>query len=284
MRKLSVVSEILSAYNDAMDMHLARPGDITRIKSLRPSQLPFCPVNFFTRVAKFGALQVMDMGGSFYTSVGTAVHDVVQTYLAPSGKFLATWKCRHCGKKREVSMRHECCEFQMDYHEISINYKGVVGHIDAVFKDHKGRYWILDFKTTSVKGVAGKIKNPGRVYIEQIETYALYLWLQHGIKVEGVMLMFIKRDNPAEPAVWARTLDDADFDRIKKRTKTYKKMHKEVLAVETAKEAIALARYGKCKNPYCKACRSRVSAEQQLKDAFEVGKRARRFPLSELSK
>lgn len=226
----------------------------------------------------------MDLNGSFYTSVGTAVHDVVQTYLAPSGKFLATWKCRHCGKIREVSMKHECCEFQMEYREISINHKGVVGHIDAVFKDRKGRYWILDFKTTSVKGVATKIKSPGRVYIEQIETYALYLWLQHGIKVEGVMLMFIKRDNPAEPAVWARTLDDDDFKRIKARTKKYKQMHKEVLAVQTMKEAIALARYGKCKNSYCKSCRSRVSAKEQIKSAFEVGKRAKRFPLSELSK
>lgn len=284
MKKLSVATEVLQAYNAALDTHLTFPGDITRLRTIRPSQLPFCPLGFFVRVSKFGALQVMDLEGSFYTKVGTAVHEVVQDYLAPSGKFLASWYCRHCGKKRLVSMKNECCDFPMAYNEIKINYKGVVGHIDAVFKDKKGRYWILDFKTSSIKGTPAKLKNPGRVYIEQIETYALYLWLEHGIKVAGVMLMFIPRDNPKEPAVWAREMDDADFRAVKMRIKTYKKMHKQVLAVETLKEALALIDWGKCKKPYCEVCRSRTPLKDQVANAYAAGKRHRRYPLSGVSK
>ena len=281
-KSLPVVSEILKVYKDSAEAYLAFKGDITRIKSVRPSQLPFCPVQFFVQNASFGAIRTMDMRGSFYTSVGTAVHTVVQNYLSRSGKFLATWKCRQCGKTKKVSMQHECCDFQMDYHEITIDHKGVVGHIDAVFKDKNGNYWILDFKTCSVLGYPDKPKRPGRAYTDQVEAYALKLWQQFGIKVRGVMLMFIRRDNPNEPNVWAKELDDEDYAKIKKRMKRYKSMHKEAMAVETMREALALAKYGKCKNPYCKVCRTTIDHETFIREAYRKAKRANRLPLKAL--
>lgn len=222
----------------------------------------------------------MDLRASFYTSIGTSVHTVLQTYMGLSGKFLANWKCRKCGLTRKVSMQHKCCDQQMLYDEIEISYKGIVGHIDAVFRDAKGRYWIIDYKTTSVFSATKKRKEPSVAYVEQVEAYALMLYIEHGIKVEGIVLMFIKRDNPREPVMWSQSLKDLDFKRIKQRMIRYKKMHREVLAVETLEQALELARHGRCNGPYCKTCKLSVGLKTQLKIAYS--KAGDRLPLKEL--
>ncbi len=280
--KTSAASELMQVYNEAMESFIVGKGDIKRIKSLRPSQLPFCPVGFFVYHAAHGALRSMDMRGAFYTEVGTAVHEVLQRYMGRSGRFLANWQCVICRKKHLVSMENVCCDFPMKYSEVEISYKGVVGHIDAVFRDRKGNYWIVDFKTTSIKSIEEKLRDPGRVYREQVEAYALMLWLEHGIKVKGVMLMFVKRDNPKEPGIWELKLGDLDFKAIKSRMVRYKRWHSEVLAVKTMKAALALAAYGRCNNKWCKSCSSVVSQKQQIKHAYARAVAVNRLPLKSL--
>ena len=272
----------MGTYLEAQDVVVASKRDASRIKFLRPSQMPFCPVGFFVQHATQGMVSTLDMLGSFYTSVGTTVHEVVQRHLSPTGKFLADWKCPICNRWRRMSTKSECCDFTMDYHEIQISHKGVVGHIDAVFKDRKGRYWILDFKTCTLSGSEYKHKSPGPAYIEQVETYALMLYLQYGIKVEGVMLMFIPRDDPTKPKVWIRLLDSADFKRIKARIKSYKKQHKEALNAFTLEEALALSQYGRCKSDWCKTCKSSLSLKTQLRSAFKTGQKLKHLPLINL--
>lgn len=280
--KKQVIGELLCTYREAMDVVVASKRDASRIKFLRPSQMPFCPTGFFIRHATQGMVSTLDMLGAYYTSVGTTVHDVVQTYLSPSGKFLADWKCTICGKWRRMSTNSECCDCTMKYHEALINHKGVVGHIDGIFKDAKGRYWILDFKTCTLKGAAYKIKSPPKSYREQIETYALMLWLQHKIKVSGVMLMFIPRDDPTKPEVWVDLIDGKKLKAVQARIKVYKKQHKAVLAVETLKEALALAEFGKCKHEWCKTCKSGLTLKEQLKSAYKTGKKKGHLPISNL--
>jgi hypothetical protein len=227
-------------------------------------------------------VSTLNMLGAYYTSVGTTVHEVVQTYLSPSGRFIADWECKTCGKWRRMSTNSECCDVTMTYHEALINHKGVVGHIDAIFQDRHGKYWILDFKTATLKGAGYKSKSPPASYREQVETYALMLWLQHKIKVEGVMLMFIPRDDPTKPEVWVKLINGARMKIVQERIRTYKKQHKEVLAVETAEQAIALARYGKCKHEYCKTCKSSLSLKSQLKAAYKTGVKKKHLPLINL--
>lgn len=278
-----IATELAHIYNQASDTFLTRKGDITRVKALRPSQLPFCPIDFFIRHATFGALQVLDMRGAFYTSMGTTVHEVLQSYLGKSGRFLANWKCKQCGKHYKVSMQHECCDFSMEYHEIEINYKGVVGHIDAVFQDAAGNYWIVDFKTTSVKGAPLKLKKPGIGYVEQVEAYALMLKLEHKIVVKGVVLMFVRRDNPAEPVIWSKELTANDYKIIMARMRHYKALHKEVLNVKTLQEALALKAHGKCKSLWCKTCRSSTPVGANIKKAHARGVAMKRLPLISLT-
>ncbi len=271
--------ELMGAYAHAQELYVSKPGDITRLLSLRPSQLPFCPARTFINAASQGALMTLDFRGSFYTSVGTAVHEVLQTFLGKSGKFLADWRCRCCGKWKRLSHDNECCDLEMEYHEVTINYRGVVGHIDAIFRDKKGRYWIVDFKTASTSGAKTKRTSPGKVYIEQVETYANTLYRQHDIKCYGVALFFVTRDNPKKPTIWNKLLEDEDYSRIVKRTKRYLRMHREVLDVVSKSEAIALAEYGRCASAFCSVCKSSVSLKARLRQAWRQGKAAGRLPL-----
>jgi hypothetical protein len=168
----------------------------------------------------------------------------------------------------------------MEYDEVLIRHKGVVGHIDAIYRDKYGDYWILDFKTTSVASALAKSRNPGISYEEQIETYAYYVREQYGITVKGVLLMFIKRDSPKAPIMFGRVLKDIDFDVVAKRIKKYKKMHHEVLHIETLKEAKQLLKkYGKCNNPMCDTCGSYRSYEDAFINAYHRGKSMKYLPL-----
>ncbi len=282
-KRKQVEADLLAAYRECCETTMASKRDASRIKFLRPSQLPFCAPSFFVRHATMGMVSTLDYLGAFYTSVGTTVHEVVQRYLAPGSKLLADWHCKPCNKWRRLSTNSECkCGRTMDYHEVLINHKGVVGHIDAIFKDRYGKYWILDFKTSTLTGSGYKKKSPGYVYKEQVETYALMLKLQYGIKVEGVMLMFIPRDDPTKPTVWTSLLDSDDFVRIQKRTNKYKKRHKQTLDAETWDEVKELAGFGKCKNPYCEICTSSASVIKKLRAAYKIGKQKGYLPLAQL--
>lgn len=278
-RSSEIERELLGAFARAREVFVSKPGDITRLLSLRPSQLPFCPAKTFINAASRGAVMTQDFRSSFYTSVGTAVHEVLQTYLGKSGRFLADWECKCCGKWNRLSHKNECCDLEMQYHEVTINYRGVVGHIDGIYRDSKGRYWIVDFKTASVAGVKSKRTSPGKVYIEQVETYANCLYRQHGIRCEGVTLFFVPRDNPNNPTVWTYVMDDDDYSRVVRRTKKYLRWHAQTLNVRTLDEALALAEYGRCVSTFCNICKSSVSLKKQLKQAFKLGKAANRLPL-----
>jgi hypothetical protein len=281
---MGIEQELTKLYKSCTEVYTVTKGDPSRLKYLRPSQLPFCPPAFFIKHATMGLAQVMDLNGSFYTSVGTTVHEVLQKYLGTSGKFLANWECKICGKKRKCSMKNECCDMPMKYHEVEINHKGVKGHIDAIYRDNEGNYWIVDFKTTSVKSAPRKRTNPGVAYTEQVETYALMLWRQYGIKVKGVVLMFIRRDNPTweAPVIWYMTLRTSDFKAIEARTERYKKRHQRVLTAQTEEEVLDLAKYGRCNSAYCRVCKSPTSLKKQLARAYKTGSQKNHLPLSRL--
>lgn len=278
----SVAQDFLSVYRKTWDSVLTSDtADAKRVLSLRPSQLPFCPISFFCELAMRGMNRSLDMAGGYYTQVGTTVHTVMQQYLPQSGRFLADYHCRECGTWHRLSHQWECCDFPADYHEIEIKWKGVVGHIDGIFKDRKGRYWILDFKTTSTKGATKKEKDPGPVYTEQVEAYAYFLKLQYGIAVEGVMLVFIVRDNPETPVVWTRPITQNDRLRIKAKFLAYKAMHKFALDIATEAQAVSMiAKFGLCINPHCKYCTtSKTVIKEKIRTAFRRGSPSGHVPI-----
>ncbi|QBX06701.1 CRISPR/Cas system associated [Burkholderia phage BcepSaruman] len=248
---------------------------------LRPSQLPFCPADFFVQNAAHGTMRSLDFAGCFYTSVGTVVHEVLQQALCLSGKLLANYECKECGTWHNMSYKYECCGFPTTYHELSIKYKGISGHIDGVLDMGDGTHSVIDFKTTGVNAAAKKAKDPGVVYVEQIEAYAVLLELQYGLKISGISDIFVLRDNPTkDPAIFTRAITDERRSVIKKRLKRYLKMHRETLDVSTLKEALALLEYDRCTNPYCPVCKlDDEGRRREVKKAYKLGKAAGHVPI-----
>jgi hypothetical protein len=276
----SIAQDFVAVYQKTMGDQRSMDGVILterntphRVLSLRPSQMPFCVREFFINHALGGLDRNLDLAGAFYTSVGTVVHSVMQAYLCQSGRFFADYYCKECETWHRQSYTYECCGFPTQYHEIAINYKGIKGHIDAVYKDRKGKLWILDFKTTSLKSAPKKQKNPGTQYVEQIETYAVLFELQYKMKIEGIVDAFIVRDNPrTDPAVYAKLLSDPMRSRVKTRLSLYKKMHRETLDASTLKEVLALLEYERCTNSLCTVChRDEQVILNKMKTAFKNG-------------
>jgi hypothetical protein len=282
LSSVPIAKDFFRTYMQTMDstilMHKAEP---LRILSLRASQLPFCPRDFFINHALHGLNRPQDLRSAFYTEVGTVVHDVMQRYLSTSGRFLADYECRECGTWHRQSFKNECCGFPCRYHEVRIDIKGMKGHIDAIYRDEQGKLWILDFKTTSIKAAPKKKTDPGSAYIEQIEVYAVLFEIQYGMKIEGFMDAFIVRDNPAnEPPVYARLLDDTKREEVLRRIKRYRRAHRDALDAESWTEVKALLDYDKCTNAMCDVCgRNDEVIFNKLKQAYKIGKNLGHIPL-----
>jgi hypothetical protein len=282
----SISSEFVQVYRNVLNnvvlMDRMTPH---RVLSLRASQMPFCPVRFFINHATRGLNRDLDLAGSFYTSVGNTVHTVMQKYITHSGCILGDYHCLECKTWHRRSFRFECCGFPTQYHEIEIDWRGIKGHIDGIFRDKQGRLWILDFKTTSRKSAPRKKTNPGITYIEQLEVYAVLFELQYGMKIAGIMNAFILRDNPKEdPVMWVRELTEVMRKTVRVRLTRYKKMHQSALDASTLKEAMALKKFGKCKDPYCRVCpKTDDIVSHRIRNAVRIGIASKHLPIRELA-
>ncbi len=261
-------SEFLRIFNEAKaDVVLIEKADPSRLYNLRCSQLPYCPTSVILNYGLRGLHQPMDMAMAYYVSVGHAVHHVMQRYLSQTGKFLANYHCKECGKTHKLSHKIECCGFETQYDEIELSFKGVKGHIDAVFKDRQGRYWIVDFKTCTLEGANSKSSTPPDGYMAQVRSYAYLLRAQYKITVAGVMLVFLPRDNPWNPTVWEKQFTPRDFEKAKAMLIEERRKHRLTMKASTMQDLKELFKY-RCTNSYCKYC------SQPFSDLLTLGKRA----------
>ena len=281
--KYIVGQDFQSVYDKAKKIELWSPSDPERMLNLRCSQLPFCPTGTALRYLRYGLTRKMDMLGAYYTTVGTAVHEVMQSYLAMTGRFLADYYCTKCGRFYPLSHQYTCCDHPTEYHEVTIDYKGVVGHIDGIYMDARGRYWILDFKTCTINGATKKMESPGPMYESQVRTYSLLLKLQHGIKTSGAILCFIPRDNPNKPYLWVRALGTVDYAQIKQDLLLNRSLHRNIMKVDNVKDLIVATKH-RCSNQYCEYCtlpREKVIAEAKASWAVAL-KEKRVLPIGDL--
>lgn len=280
----------LRMYDEAMENTIVTSrADPSRMLSLRCSQLPFCGPAFFTNLVNNGMFRHLDVRGMYYTSVGTTVHEVMQKAMSIDNEvILGDWKCVECGKVSKFTTVKTCCGFPMDYEEISVNYKGIQGHMDTVYIAKSG-LWIVDYKTTSLKARSSKSKDPGPAYKEQLLSYATLVERQHGeaLKkagyphtVTGIMNLFIPRDDPAQRIVWSQALTTEMKDAQWAKIRTYKKYHKLALNLTTKKEVLKLLEQGKCGDQYCQVCNNRSYTPKQLVlNAYKQVKRKGNLPL-----
>lgn len=218
-----IETEFGRAYKTAMDSVIK--VEYGRAPEYRPSSFPICPVLTYM---KFVSAQVghytqeMGAGGGFFTSVGTAAHENIQYYMGPNGRMWGNWKCKNprCirgklardiidedgkvirkGKlTRKHTTKHKCpsCDHPMEYVEIEINYKGLKGHIDAIYKMGKNKFWVGDYKTTTKNILKKHSKLPKREHLMQVPTYCYALEELYGMEILGFSLLYFSRDNPYE--------------------------------------------------------------------------------------
>lgn len=250
----SVASELTALYQKALDEVIFEKKDPGRTLSLRCSGLPYCPNKAVQEHIK-GDHTAMDLSFAFYVKVGTVVHDVLQTYLPKSGQFIADYRCKVCKKWYRLSTQTICCDSTTEYHEVTVKYKGIVGHIDAIFKSSTGKCYVVDFKTCGIAGLATSADVNAIGYVRQLEAYCFLLDKLYGLVCEAGVLFYVTRDNPKKIKISKEyKYNELERSRIVKDLKHDLKLHKATMEVATLSEYKRLAK-NKCGGAYCDACR-----------------------------
>jgi hypothetical protein len=176
----------------------------------RVSSLPYCPV--LNLYEDFHGSEDHNYSKGFYTSIGTAIHEVMQQFLPhhPTAKIFGNWQCSKCGNKidhvfnKEAKKKLKCsdgkkCWPHVKYKELELLWKNLSGHTDMLI-EIKGEVYLLDFKTTSSalwRETASTLKSkpfPTHKYGEQIETYAALIFNLYGIRIHHYVIVYVGRD------------------------------------------------------------------------------------------
>ena len=185
-------------------------------REFRTSGLPFCPILSFLKEDREESY-----ASSFYTSIGTSIHLVMQTWLAKTKLSVkhvyGNWKCTGCGKEKRMckqpspctcgsthsraSKFHERMKPFWMYEEIEYNYRGLSGHIDLVYWPLPNFAFTLDFKTSDIEkkkksGYWIRSKPSSPTYVVQVRTYNTVLDLHYGVPIRGWCLANLDRAQP----------------------------------------------------------------------------------------
>lgn len=198
-----VLSEFQSYYRFAVDRIIEDERE--RQERLRVSSFPYCPLRHaYQRMTKHERKSEANFGSFYYTEVGTVTHDLIQNFVGREGKIYGAWVCKKvsCKGKRKFSANDKCpiCKARMKYVELTVKaFKNISGHLDGIWKNEKGEYWLVDYKTSSVRVIMTQKKNPTLPYhhnVAQIKAYCALIELMFDIKITGWILMYVARDNP----------------------------------------------------------------------------------------
>ena len=188
---------------------------------LRPSGFPICSILMLSRIAeheKFGnTVQEGGLHSDFFTGIGTLVHEIIQNWSGKVSKLLADWQCVNPDCERSKCGNRDCkdsnctdhthchtlqvgnickkCGNPMVYHELEVEYSIITGHVDAILKTGKNKFWAGDYKTSSIKKLE-EITVPSVGYLYQISTYAWILKNVYNINIVGFSIFYVARDNP----------------------------------------------------------------------------------------
>lgn len=183
-------------------------ADWEREDRLRVSGFPYCGLKHaYKRLNgdEEEAEEEVTFGMKYYTSVGTQTHRYIQYVLGHGAQMLGLWKCvtpKCPGTGDKAGFDNICphCKRPMDYEEFTVKRgKNLSGHIDGVWRAADGKFFIVDYKTSSVKAISENDKwkhMPYKKNVAQIMAYVALLESEFGIKIEGWILFYIARDNP----------------------------------------------------------------------------------------
>ena len=199
-KKLSFEQELTRYIKQSGDQVVVTSKvDPRRVYFLRPSSLPFCGLRRFLDHAKNGVSSERHMGatGSYYVTVGSAAHEIIQDVMARGGQVWGDWECSHCRHKLQWSTQVRCpiCGSRMKYEEVEIAWKAWRGHIDGVFERKNGEFWIIDYKTAQEAKIESNKITISETYRNQQDRYVVFVEKKYGVKVKGWCLIYSSRDN-----------------------------------------------------------------------------------------
>lgn len=218
------ITELQSYYRDALKTPL--PELMQREERLRVSGFPYCGLKSAWK--KMQTLQgltgteLMTSDKGHYTGTGTNMHLVFQRWMGHHGRILGNWVCK-CGYHARLKRSNVCkvCKGEMEYEEITVNaYKHCSGHIDGVYRSRKGEYFVIDYKTSSTRGLSSPFL-PYAKNVAQIKAYCALIEYQYGIKISGWMLIYISRDTIKRFKIKGEYIDDSEKKKIMKRIKQF---------------------------------------------------------------
>lgn len=217
--------------------------DKRRFSTLRVSSFPFCATKWLLNPGRRATKIEVNFQDRFFTSVGTSVHEYVQTAFDTLPNLVRDWQCKACNH------RHTFCELPKKCAgcgSVSAGYKGlehevrykdtILGHIDDAIKVKTGIV-IIDYKTCSdskFKSKPGSASGLPLAYnVKQIEAYS-HIKKMDGEPIVGWALVYINRNNGARRVEECSTID---HDKVE-RTLTKYIRHFKLAAAATTKAEI----------------------------------------------
>lgn len=249
---------------------------------IRPSSLPFCQVQYL-----FGELDPMDVSvgdnfmGRIFTSMGSAAHEVVQTYLGRCGILYGKWKCKkcyyvsspnlgtpYCGEKRLIWERGAdldgvpigpekgpCCSgYATRYEEFALidPISGLKGKCDGLILV-AGHLYLLEAKTKATSAIVKALKVPDDPHIAQATVYAeMCTPKEWGLdqEIEGIAFCYIPRDYPNRMKIIFHPRDATELQNVRNDVPEVVEMVKTGKGFENARAVCPNQKYGE-KVKYC---------------------------------
>lgn len=165
------------------------------------SSLPYCGLrHYYHKLAN--TKQSYTLANEIYLGVGKIYHQTLQQRLGKTGTIYGNWRCcvPGCSGVRVFSNNNRCpvCSATMLYKELVIN-SGLsnfgVGMLDGLYKDSDKKFWVVDYKTTSCKGLR-VMKEPYKTNVQQVRAYCAVGEKQFKLPIHGWILIYITRDHP----------------------------------------------------------------------------------------
>lgn len=224
----SIVGELSRYFTASMKAELH--DLVKREDRLRVSSFPICGLQKAYKKMLNKPVEPSDAGKEFYTSVGTAAHLVFQRWLGQKGRIWGDWKCynKQCNHIVRFSKKRKCpkCKSEMEYEEFEVKaFRHLSGHIDGVYEDRQGNFWVIDYKTTSIKNI-DRHREEGDLFPyaknkAQIMTYCALIEKKHKIKISGWALLYVARDDPFMCEISVGTVNAKQKRLILKRCELY---------------------------------------------------------------
>ena len=178
-----------------------------RRDKLRVSGFPYCGLrHVYMRL--YQPTEYSSCGATYYTEVGKATHSALQDVLGLGGRMYGNWRCTADGCQGErIFYPHlpcPACGGTMEYVECILKLQHLFPHladclIDGIYRNDVGKYYVVDYKTSSVKNIS---LAPDVTYlpygsnVAQVKAYCALIERRFRITIEGWILHYVARDNP----------------------------------------------------------------------------------------